>query len=558
MIRRPLLVVLAWLLALGIALAQPIASGFALGFGDRVDAMIEISLLEHWRNVLTGAAMWNAPFYFYPHPGVLGYNDGYFLSGLIYTASRAIADPFLADTLTAATWKTIGFFASYVLIARVLYWGRGTALLVAVLFTIANGMAVQAVHAQLQTVALVPLVFALAIVTARASARGSRGRAIALAGALALTIALWLLTAYYMAWFTLWFGCLFTACWLVQRRRLLPGPAIAALRRHVAPIIIGAVVFIAAALPFLLTYLPKARETGEHHYAAMAGYLVTPLVDMVNVGPHNLMWGWIWRGLEALIGHFAPGDPGLPARVVGGEHSTGFPLLLFALTIVAAWRVLRGSGSFPPLLRTYALTLVVAWALTLQFWLLSPWGLIFCLVPGASGLRVVLRFQLFLILPLLLLVAAVWRHRLAALSAAHPWRAGVVVFLLVAEQINLDPAAAALDAPAQRAALWAIPAPPPACRSFYVVAARIGEPIFRSPEKHAQLAHNVDAMLLAEHWRLPTINGWATFTPLDWKFDRPLDPDYERRVQFYARVHGISGLCRLDVRAQHPWQIVTL
>lgn len=539
--RGRLLVIAAWLLAMSIAFAQPIASGFALGFGDRVDALIEISLLEHWRNVLSGAAAWNAPFYFHPHPTVLGYNDGYLLSGLFYSSWRTVADPFLADTLTAATWKTIGFFASYVLVAKMLRWGRGTAILVAVMLTVANGMAVQAVHAQLQTVALVPLAFALAITAARASARGETIRAVGLAAALALLMATWLLTAYYMAWFTIWFACLFVACWAWRERRTLPGTGLASLRRHAVPLATGAVVFAIAAIPFLTVYLPKAHETGEHGYAAMAAYLVTPLVDMIDVGPGNLLWGWLWNG------------PAVP----GDEHVSGFPPLLFALAVAAAWRVLRHGESFPPVLRTYALAIVVGWALTLQLWLLSPWGLVLRLVPGASGLRVVLRFQLFLILPLLLLTAAVWRERLAALARARPWRAAAIVFLLLAEQINLDPAATALDAREQRAALWSIPALPPACRSFYVVAARVHEPVFRTPVEHAQFAHNVDAMLLAELWRVPTINGWATFTPPDWSFARPLEQDYERRVAFYARIHDLHGLCRLDMRERQPWSMAT-
>lgn len=553
--RGRLLVVLAWLAAMGIALAQPIASGFALGFGDRVDAMIEISLLEHWRNVLTGAARWNAPFYFHPHPGVLGYNDGYLLSGLLYSGWRIVADPFVADTLTAATWKSIGFFASYLLVARMLRWGRATGILVATLFTIANGMAVQAVHAQLQTVALVPVAFALAIAAARASVRGETARAAGLAMALALTLAAWLITAYYMAWFTIWFACLFCACWLWEARRGLPHVALAVLRRHGIPLAAGAATFALAAAPFLAVYLPKARETGEHHYDHMIGFLVTMPFDLVNVGPYNLLWGWQWRGLMALIGQFTPDDPALPGRVLGGEHSTGFPLLLFALIAVSAWRVLRRRDDFPPLLRSYALAIVVGWGLTIQLWLLSPWGAIFYLVPGAAGLRVVLRFQLFLILPVLLLVAAVWRARLAAIVAARPWCGAAIVFLLVAEQISLDPAAAALDGPAQRAALWAVPPPPPACRSFYVVAARVGEPLFRSPETHAKMAHNVDAMLLAERWRRPTINGWATFVPPDWDFDRPLAEDHDGRVARYARNHGLRGLCRLDMRDAHPWRM---
>jgi hypothetical protein len=99
----------------------------------------------------------------------------------------------------------------------------------------------------------------------------------------------------------------------------------------------------------------------------------------------------------------------------------------------------------------------------------------------------------------------------------------------------------------------AIPPPPASCASFYAVATRRDEPLYLSTFKHQLYPHNVDAMLLAELWRVPTINGFSTFNPPDWNFASPLAADYDARITAYARRHGLRGLCRLDMRQARPW-----
>ena len=159
---------LVFIVAMAIFFRAPILSGFDLGFSDRSDGMIEISILEHWRGVLSGAAAWNTTGYFHPYTGTLGYNDGYFLYGLVYSFWRLFADPFQADTLNILTFKTIGFVAAWLLVARTLGWGRGAATLVALLWTVASNISLQAVHQQLQSVALLPVAMMLAIAIVRA------------------------------------------------------------------------------------------------------------------------------------------------------------------------------------------------------------------------------------------------------------------------------------------------------------------------------------------------------------------------------------------------------
>ncbi|MBS0409976.1 MAG: hypothetical protein JSR86_08685 [Proteobacteria bacterium] len=529
-------------------LRDVIASGFDLGFGDRADGLIEISILEHWRNVFHGAGDWRTPLYFHPYGDTLGYNDGYFLFGAVYSLLRLAFDPFWSDTLNALVFKSIGFFSAHALFRRGLGWRPNPALLAACLFSISNGLGLQSVHAQLQSIGLQPLFFLLVIRAWRAEVAEKRAAAILWAVGAAALLAAWLLTSFYMAWFALFFGGAFAAAWLWASGHRRPAAIWTLTRRHGAVFAAAGLAFAIFSAPFLWVYLPKVVETGAHPFGDAQNYLVMPL-DPVNVGPRNLLWGWINRALLAV----------LPSKLVVDEHASGFPLAFFALFVLAMRQTLRRSGAVAPPasipVRALALSILGTWLLTIQLGPVSPWRLIGPIVPGGNGLRTVVRYQLFLLLPALILVFEVLRERWEGLRIARPAAAFGLVALLVAENINLQ-SAADLSRSAQRAALAAIPPPPAACRSFFVVKARAGEGFYKKEIADRVYPHNVDAMLLAQLWRLPTVNGFSTFNPPDWDFASPRAPDYLARVGAYAARHDLHGLCGLDMRQSRPWTML--
>ena len=127
-----------------------------------------------------------------------------------------------------------------------------------------------------------------------------------------------------------------------------------------------------------------------------------------------------------------------------------------------------------------------------------------------------------------------------------------LVALLIAEQFGTD-VPVAVSRSIDGAALWSIPAPPKDCASFYVVTGRRDEQPYIDAEHEALYPHNVDAMLLAEQWRLPTINGFSTFQPPDWDFADPRAASYDTRVARYAVRHGLTKVCRLDMTSQQVW-----
>jgi hypothetical protein len=311
-------------------------------------------------------------------------------------------------------------------------------------------------------------------------------------------------------------------------------------------VLVGAVAFAVLCIPFLTVYLPKVSETGGHTFRE-AGYYLTLPDDLINVGPDNLLWGWIHRLLALAI----------PPKYVAGEHEDGLPLVLFVLLVLAMRPYLRRrtqplADGPEALLRALALSLLVSWLLTLQLGPLSPWRLVYWLVPGARGLRTVVRYQMVLSLPSLILIVVALAPRWNDLRRARPVLAGALVALLLAETVN-GQSAAELSRSTHFAQLSAVPRPPASCRSFYVVKARRAEPAYKSAKFDGLYPHNVDAMYLAQVWRVPTPNGFSTFTPSDWAFADPLAGDYDARALAYAVRHDLHGFCRLDMRQPTPW-----
>lgn len=524
-------------LALSVAMffRQQLSSGFDVLFGSRTDSIIEMTILEHWYNVLRGYSSWSTSFYYYPYTGTLGFNDGYFLYGLPYSLLRLSGvDPFLGSELVNVLLRVVAFAAFHLFLRRSLALGPWWSLLGAVVFTLSCTMAMRANHAQLLSVGFVPLFAWLACNAAEAFAAGAHRRFVLWGALAALLMSAWLVTAYYMAWFTLFFLSCATLLGVLSS----PGAALRGVRtlsgRGWASVAAVASVFAVGVLPFLALYLPKARMTGMHPFAEVLSYTVQPL-DLIHVGDGNVLLA----RLDALLnGYFRPELPSY------SEHTTGLTLLLLVVFVLACASLCARGQASHRLERLLAATAVLTWLLTLRIGNWSAWVAVFDLVPGAAGLRVVVRYQLFLAAPVIA-VATAYLARQGA-QAPRPL-AAILALVLVAEQITVRQPVA-LDRPAELARLRSIPAPPPSCHSFFVSRARANVDL--SPEVDAVYSHNVDGMLLSEWFRLPTLNGFGTFEPPDWNFVGPDRPDYLQRVRTYVRAHDLADVCAVDLLAK--------
>ena len=515
---------------------QVIWSSFRSLSGDDSDTLIEISILEHWRAAFAGIASWDRTSYFFPHLDTLGYNDGFLLHGMIYTIFRlARVDPFLSSELVNIVLKLIGY-AGFVLFARrVCVLPIGASIAGAALFTLANNSFLQVGHAQLFSVALVPVLGLLMAETARNTMCGRMVSATVWSVSAALLFGACLLTSFY----TIWFFCLFclvaglSAAFMTTRQEWwelgrLAGTLTPYPYRLLA---INALAWIACLLPFLRIYMPTALESGMHSFHDVTNYWPS-LLDVVHVGPGSVLFAWLDDGLAVLRGPDA-----------NGEHLVGFTPTLIVMALIGAgvalgrwWARPRGVSL---LYRSVAAAVLVCLVLVVHVGPYSLWTIVFHVVPGARAVRASGRLLLVLTAPMCL--AAAWA--LAWLQAAGVRRTVLLAIgaLLLVGELNVG-AYDMLSRPLELRRIALVQPSPHDCLAFYATGLAPEE----APQSNGLYHPNVDAMLISAIRGIPTVNGYSSFNPADWAFDTS-QPSYAIHVGAYALLHHLSGLCALDV-----------
>ena len=535
---RSLLVLTAGVLSVCVFFRYQIANGFTQLIGDRYDQVIAVSIFEHWRNVLLGVARWSETGYFFPVRDTLGYDDGYLLYGIIYSAFRGLgADPFLGGELVNVTIRLVGFFSFFIaarLIFRLPYlW----AILGSVLFTISNNVFVESGHTQVLGVSLAPL---MAILLERLFVSIDARKSVSIIAwgfAGAALYGAWLLSTFYMAWYFLFFIVFVLAVYFFLGRREAISQLASNLCARLPAALSVFLFFIASCVPFAFVYLPKARETGMHSFSEVLGFTISPL-DIVHVGEGNLLYG---RIIAFLNNTFRPGFPSW------SEQMTGIPFcLLFCFICGAVWLCQK-----PPadrmersqLLRATAIAVILTWVLALRVGNFTLWWFVYELFPGAGAARVVARYQIFLQAPVLV-VSLCYLHRNSQ-RIATPILLLVCVWL-VAEELNLYPSLN-LNRTTEVARLASIPKPPSQCGAFFTTLSR-PDNLHRAVD--SIYSHNVEAMIIAETMHVPTLNGYATFVPPHWHLVSPENPDYLRRVKMFVQRYPVADLCELNLQTR--------
>ena len=85
------------------------------------------------------------------------------------------------------------------------------------------------------------------------------------------------------------------------------------------------------------------------------------------------------------------------------------------------------------------------------------------------------------------------------------------------------------------------PKPPTTCHSFVIL----------PTEPTSDVVRNIDAMIIAQTWRLPTANGYSGGTPAFWDL-APSAENYVDRVRRWSRYHSLTDVCAYDPAA-HSW-----
>jgi hypothetical protein len=526
------------------------ASRFQLLPGTLGDWLLINVILEHWYNVAHGWGVWTSPPMFYPHKGVLGYSDAVSLFAPLYVAGRAAGlSTFHSFTVTIATLLLIGYAGAIWLLRRVMGVPFGIAVVCGLIFAFSNTNVVHLGHPQLFASAFVPWLFGLAVLYAQALADGRWGMGPGVACAVLLASILY--TSYYVGWFSTLFlvmwGSVVAVGYAVSgregmswnRSRLVP---------LIPSVLLVAAAFVLALVPFLVTYLPAYRELGPRRWDQVLASLPAP-IDLINVSPSNLVWGWT----EGML---------IPrGREFSWEKNFGFPvvelLLFFSTVAVAFWHFCKRSpnhlaGSMDAnrsrLAASLGVTVILSWLLMFRIADASLWKPVYFLIPGASAIKAVFRFQTVLAVAVVA-VGAIGLSSAWKLSVRRPAvRLSLIVLLafLPVEQWSRDLHLFDADAEAER--LARIEMPPRFCKAFVVTenggADRLG------------YAANLEAALVAIRTGIPTVNGYSGSVPKGWGLNNPAAPEYPVAVATWTRAAGVvNGLCALNLDSR-DWRPV--
>lgn len=498
-------------------------------FGDRLagdtgDSRFIIVILEHWRDVFLGRAAFRDPPFYYPTPGTLGYSEPFFLHSLPYFVFRAIgADRYVAFHLMQVALHVTGYWAALALLDRTLFPRSWAAVAGAFLFTASAIQVSATVHAQMAIVAVLPIVMVLAL---RAIERRGTPAGIASMAGAGLLSALVAFSSFYIAFF---FALAVIVTALI---RVLLGagdpPGLRAWAKSLAGLwrewVAGIAAAAAGLIPVLLTYLPALRESGGRTSAETLAFLGQPL-QWLNPGYSNL-WNRVFR------------DAFGPEMSFQFGERLGFPwgtLALFALSLLIA----RRWGGRP--LLALGLSSLLLLALATRYGSFSPWFWIADLLPGGKGIRVPGRIST-VVLPMMIpvcLTGLLWLNALMGNAARIVMP--VVLVLWIGEQTRLS--LTTLSLREEQAKFSVVPAPPPACKAFYVTGGDGPHPLYV----------NIDAMLISSQYRIPTLNGYSGIAPRGWT-GIDMGAGYAERMERWASERGVTGVCSYDF-ASRQWSL---
>ncbi len=259
--------------------------------------------------------------------------------------------------------------------------------------------------------------------------------------------------------------------------------------------------------------------------------------DLLNLGAGHPVWG-------RLLAPF-----GLPVvtEVIGERQMGASPpvWLLAALGLGVLLR--RGWRGLSVGQRGLLLTAIaVALGTAAQFRYLdrfgTPWYLVWLYVPGAQAIRTTFRSQIIAMLPIAGLVAIAIDAAMRQVRPG-PAQAGAFAGLALLLALDTQPVHHHLSAREQRARLAAAPTPPPSCRSFALAA--------HQPEPGRKwFALPSDAMMLALHWRIPTLNGNSSWWPPGWDMLFIHRPGYTEALQSWVTQNRLEGACLYDPATQ--------
>jgi len=493
--------------------------------GDMADGRLILSIHEHWYRFLMGKEGFFQLGFYYPAENILGYSDTFLLGGIVHSIFRfAGFDLFLSFQFTQILTCIAGFYG-------LLYWLNQYrkiwfpfALFASFLFIIASPvfMGSRISHIQNQAVWLIPWIFVF-LEQAWQDLHSVQRKPVWSFLGLSFFYGALVYSTFYTAWFFLLFAIIWVIAYIfISGFRPIIDFAVNIKKswRYLLP---GIFILGAWGSLFLFTYLPVRGEQVGRSFATVL-WKMPDISSLVNRSETNLLWGQMATILDKIL---------TPVPFHGEIGISIFLLIGIGYLTYELFRDHLFGGLDRGVEKATALAILVSFILMLKVGSFSLWIIPYKILPGSEAVRVVQRYEIFLLVPVLFLLS--WG--MEKIGKNMRGSSGIAFYcliggLLIAEQINLTENTG-IDRIEQLQFLKTQPPPPEDALAFQVYGN------YRIESERASIHHA--GMLLSQYWDLPTVSGRSGFPPRDWTLREPSKPEGYFNLIRWGNLTGLEG-----------------
>lgn len=499
-------------------------------------------ITEHWFNFFKGKEKFGKLVIFYPAPNILVYSDMLFFYGIIHSLFRFMSiDIFNAYKYTIISIHFIGTFSMYYLLFQKLKLNVIWSLFGVTAFSFSSIYATHLGHTQLCACSMLPILLIFLINFFENLNRRKKRNVYAF-----LTITWYLLILYnswYIAFFTVLFILIFTIIGIIGsliKKKNIFEILYDFIKKISADIIIYVVYIIILLIPFVKLYLPLLKK-GGYGFSDIKKLYIPKLIALINIGEDNWLLGNFMRYLQSL-------------HKPTSEENMGFSLILLGVfIIVTIFYINKKRKTTSEYIILYSIITVfvgILFSIKVSSKEISLWYFVYRLIPGASSVRAVSRFLLYLNF-LMAILSSVGGNSLFSIynfkNTNYKKYIPICLFILLwISNIRNEGVYSTWNSGFEKEYLSGVSKPNIQCKVFYMS---------NTNSEIPQYIYQLDAFEIANKFELKTINGYSGNTPDSWQdIWEVSNENYENGVSNWTNLNNLKNVCRYDV-ANNKWFI---
>ena len=376
-------------------------------FGDAADSLLNNMLAEHWFQFLLGKESWNDLLVFYPLFNTISYSDMGLGFAFPYVIFRLLGmNLYLSNKISLICLHVFGSLCLAWFLNKKLKVNTVWTLIGVTVFSYSGVYYGLINHTQMFTVSFLPFVILMIYdyLESAIKEEKSKKRFLFLFFAVASMVLLFY-TAFYVGYFLAIFCLILFAVWIVMAlciKRAYLKNAWLFMKKHCLELLAACVGAVILLIPFLYSYLPTMKRVGSRSWEVVEE-LMPELRNVLDLSPNTVLYGRLLSSLQYAGNASMEGDVNFSVITI---------VLLVVLTAVYIKKNKR-TESF--LIAGILLTSLLSILLVVKFGETSLWYVFYAFLPGASALRAIGRYYLFLHLPMGILIAycgnALWMEK---------------------------------------------------------------------------------------------------------------------------------------------------